>query len=224
MSYPLLSDKGSAVIRKFGILNANVPDGLFFSGIPFPGDYLLNPDGAVREKYFLPDYQTRPTASEVVLKDFGGSVGDDPTTVQAEDVRAKISLSDRKAVAGAQLGIAVEFEVGPGWHIYGQPLPEGYTPTSVVFDDDIVTTQKLAMPKPSPVRFAALNETLMVYEGSFKATGNVLLKQKLTPGEYKLKGTMNFQECNDLECKIPQAARFEIPLQIVAMAPPAPKP
>jgi len=55
----MLSDKGSAVIRKFGILNTNIPEGHPFHGIPFPGDYLVDANGTVRDKQFLPNYETR---------------------------------------------------------------------------------------------------------------------------------------------------------------------
>jgi len=39
------------VIRAFGIFNTNIPeDHKMMYGIPFPGDYLLTPDGIVRDK------------------------------------------------------------------------------------------------------------------------------------------------------------------------------
>jgi hypothetical protein len=223
ITYPLLSDKGSAVIRKFGILNTNVPSDVMFYGIPFPGDYLINPDGTVREKLFLDDYQERPTASQVVLNDYNTATDDNGVTVTADDVAAKITLSNARAFSGNQIGVAIDFTVAPGWHIYGQPLPEGYTPTSVKFDDELVSSQSLAMPKPTPVKFEVLNETLPVYQDSFRATGKILLKQKLPPGDHKLVGTLEFQECNDSLCKMPRTARFEIPIKVEALTPGAPK-
>jgi peroxiredoxin len=49
IEFPMLSDVGSKVIRDFGILNTNVPeDHKMMYGIPWPGDYLLTPDGVVR--------------------------------------------------------------------------------------------------------------------------------------------------------------------------------
>jgi len=212
------------VIRKFGILNTNVPsDVTRFYGIPFPGQYLLDADGTVREKLFLADYQERPTASEVLLTAFGAGVGNNAVTVTAEDVQARVTISDTRSFSGQQLGVAVDFEVASGWHVYGHPLPEGYTPTSVRFDDDLVSVQTLEFPKPTPVRFEALGETLPVYQGKFRAVGSVRLKQKLPPGEHKLSGTLSFQECNDMLCKMPQTVRFELPIKIEAMVPAAPK-
>jgi DsbC/DsbD-like thiol-disulfide interchange protein len=223
--YPMLSDRGSAVIEKFEILNPNVPKDVRFYGIPFPGQYLLAADGTVRAKLFLDDYQERPTASAVLVADLGGAAAGPSAEVGAGDVRARIALSAPSTFSGNQLAFSLDVQVAPGWHIYGEPLPqgEGLTPTAVVFDSEIVSAQNLAMPKPTPMRFAALNETYPVYEGNLHASGTIKLKQKLKPGEYKIGGVFNYQECNDSICKMPQALRFELPITIEPMVPAAPK-
>jgi Disulphide bond corrector protein DsbC/AhpC/TSA family len=221
ISYPMLSDKGSVVIREFGILNTNVPpDVTRFYGIPFPGQYLIAPDDTVKDKLFLADYQERPTASEVLLNDFG--VGGNSVTVQAAGVSAKVTVSDAKSYSGHRLGVTVAFEVAPGWHIYGTPLPAEYTRTQVEFGDDLIQSESLTFPPSTPIKFEALGQTLPVYSGSFKAVGDILLKQQLKPGDYRLTGTIKFQECNDTECKIPQSVPFALPLKIEPMVAAAP--
>ncbi|MBV8454918.1 MAG: redoxin domain-containing protein [Deltaproteobacteria bacterium] len=221
ITYPMLSDHGSLIIRKFGILNTNVPPGTRLYGIPFPGQYLLTPDGIVRDKLFLPDYQTRPTASEVLLKEYGIAAADNGMAITAEDVQVRIVISDKRAFSGQRLGTAANFKVAPGWHIYGEPLPAGYSPTSVKFDDGLVASQALEFPPPKPVKFELLGETLPVYQGEFKATGYILFKQKLPAGEHELTGTLSFQECNDNICKLPQSVRFQIPIKIDPYVPAA---
>jgi peroxiredoxin len=62
ITFPLLSDKDSVVIRRYGILNTNIPPTHTFYGIPFPGEYLVAPDGRVADKVFLRDFQVRATA------------------------------------------------------------------------------------------------------------------------------------------------------------------
>ena len=37
-------------------------------GMPFPGDYLLAPDGTVRDKLFLPSYEHRASATALALR------------------------------------------------------------------------------------------------------------------------------------------------------------
>jgi AhpC/TSA family protein/cytochrome c biogenesis DsbD-like protein len=213
VEYPMLSDKGSTVIRKFGILNTNIPEGHPFYGIPFPGDYVLAPDGTVRDKAFLPDYQTRPTASDVVLKDFGAAQGK-ALSIKSGDLQAIVTLSSDHASSGQELGVAVDFAVGPGWHVYGEPLPEGYIPTTVAFEPDLLASQSWDFPKAPPVEFAAIGEKLPAYHGQFRALGKIVIKPRVDPGTHQLKGAIRFQECNDNICKIPQTVAFELPLRI----------
>ena len=139
-----------------------------------------------------------------------------PVVVSAGNVEARIALSDNHTSSGRKLGVVVEMAVAPGWHIYGEPLPagEGLTPTSIKFDDSLVAWQKLDLPKPTPLKFEALDETYPVYQGSFRAVGDIQLVQQLKPGAYEIAGTLNFQECNDAICKMPQSLRFALPIQI----------
>jgi cytochrome c biogenesis DsbD-like protein len=213
----MLSDQGSRVIRDYGILNTNIPKSLPLYGIPFPGQYLIGPDSVVRDKQFLNDYRERPTASEVLLKDFGVA-GGRKLIVRADDVEAVVQLSAIKAFAGQELGIAVDFHVKPPWHVYGEPLPQNYTATSLRFDDAGVSRQSLTFPKPQPVTIASLGETLPVYTGSFRAAGALVLKRNLKPGDHQLSGALRFQECNSEICKLPRTVDFTLP---IAIEPPA---
>jgi DsbC/DsbD-like thiol-disulfide interchange protein len=168
----------------------------------------------VADKVFLPSFEDRGTASEVLLKDFGTGVGNAVVEVKGDESDARIQLSDSSAFSGQELAVAADFAIKPGWHIYGEPLPKGYVPTAISFDDAMVAQQSFNFPKPAPIKFVALGETLPAYTGQFKAIGKVLLREKLPAGERKLAGELKFQECNDQICKLPQTVRFEIPLMI----------
>ena len=221
IGYPMLSDVGSAVIRKFGILNTNIPEGHPFHGIPFPVDYVIGPDLKVRDKVFQPDYQARPAASEVLLKNFGISDGGPTITIKAEEVAAVITVSSGFAVPGRQLGVAIAFTVASGWHVYGRPISDNYVATSITFEPEFVSAQSLDFSKPTPVEFKALGETLPAYSGTFRASGSILIRANLKPGDYKIKGTLSFQECSDQICKLPQKIEFEVPIKIESMTGPA---
>ncbi|HKV55633.1 MAG TPA: protein-disulfide reductase DsbD domain-containing protein [Candidatus Binataceae bacterium] len=160
----------------------------------------------------------------MLLKEYQTAASGVAVLVDGGEVKALVTLSDNSAFSGQELGVLVDFHVAPGWHIYGKPLPEEYTPTSVTFDNDLVSTQNLELPKPTPVKFELLGDTLPVYEGRFRATGEILLRQKLAQGAHQLGGTLSFQECNDNLCKMPQQVRFEVPLKIEALVPPTQKP
>src|SRR5689334_22292684 len=55
ITFPMLSDPKSKIIKDFGILNTAIPTDVMQYGIPHPGTYIVNVDGAVRSKYFLAD-------------------------------------------------------------------------------------------------------------------------------------------------------------------------
>ena len=67
ITFPLLSDPGSATIRRYGILNTTVPDTNQQSyGIPFPGTFMLNTQGVVTSRFFEQAYQERSTVGSIM--------------------------------------------------------------------------------------------------------------------------------------------------------------
>src|SRR5437016_10294990 len=119
------------------------------------------------------------------------------TVVIAGEVKAQILLSKPHAFTGQPVAVVVNFDIAPGWHVYGRPLPQDYTPVTVKFDNELLSEQSLNFPKPTPVKFKLLDETLPVYQGRFRVNGQIVLRQNLAPGKHSLSGTLGFQECND---------------------------
>jgi len=237
IEYPMLSDVGSKVIRAFGILNTNVPeDHAMLYGIPWPGEYLIEPGGTVRDKAFLRSYEHRASASEVVLRHFD-SAGANSVEIKASVLSAAVSLSTSRCFPGQELGLALELRLEPGWHIYGKPLPANYQAVSLILESPLIGDQSLELPDPQPLLLPALGETLPVYGGGFKAHGKVAIKwsppmpapfmkglgEKIEPGLYEIAGTLRFQACSDDVCEPPQAIKFALPLTIEESVPPAPK-
>jgi hypothetical protein len=116
-----------------------------------------------------------------------------------------------------------EFKLEPGWHVYGTPLPEAYTPTSIAFDDPKIIRQSFELPEARPMEIAALGETLPVYGGSFRGLGSLLLKFPIDAGRTVLSGQLHFQQCSDTVCDAPQTIPFELPLTIEPFVIPTPK-
>jgi DsbC/DsbD-like thiol-disulfide interchange protein len=158
------------------------------------------------------------TAAMTLLFSIGvarsGMNSDNAVKVSAADLAATVALSATHAAPGQELGVTVDFTLGPGWHVYGEPLPDGYIATKVAFADDLVASQSMNFPKATPVEFAAIGEKLPAYKDRFRATGKIRLKPGLKPGDAQVKGSITFQECNDLICKLPKTVEFELPLKI----------
>jgi hypothetical protein len=237
IDYPMLSDQGSKVIRAFGILNTNIPqDHPMLYGIPFPGDYLISPDGTVRDKLFLPSYEHRPSASQMALRHGSITVGNS-VEIKTEVLTATIGLSADRCFPGQELGVSLEVRLKPGWHIYGEPLPKNYQSARVQFEDPIVGEYSLEMPPAKPVLLEALGETLPVYEGEIRALGKLAIKwsppmpakflealgRPIEPGLHQIDGMFRFQACSERVCEAPQTVRFKLPLTIEAGIPAPPK-
>jgi hypothetical protein len=207
-------------------------------GIPFPVDFLIGPDGCVRDKTFVPDYQYRPSASEVVLRNFEDDGRGNSVHVASGPLSATISLSTDRCFPGQELAVSLTIRLKQGWHVYGQPLPANYQSTELTLDGAIVGAYSLELPAPRPIQFPALGETIPAYEGELHATGLLrtrwsppaeakfldgLFGQSAGPGLHQVKGTLRFQACNDSVCEPPTTIEFQLPLVIEAGVPPAPK-
>jgi len=215
IGFPLLSDQGSETIRKFGIFNFNMAPDLRAYGVPHPVEYLVNPSGIVVKKYFVPNYQHRVSGSAVALHEFGTVENDVPSvTLESGALAVQIGLSSAKAFAGQEVGFFAHFALQPGWHIYGAPLPAGYTTTSITFEEGSVLRQNLELPAPEMLDIPALGETLPVYSGSFQGIGTLLLKHPLREGRLVLQGRLSCQQCSDTVCEPPETIPFELALTL----------
>ncbi len=68
ITFPLLSDQGSATIKSYGLLNTTVDAASTNYGIPFPGTFLVNRQGVVTARFFEEAYQERNTVASILLK------------------------------------------------------------------------------------------------------------------------------------------------------------
>jgi hypothetical protein len=101
ITYPLLSDRDSEVIRRFGILNSLIEPHEEIHGIPFPGCYVVDANGRVAAKFFYQVYRDRP-APLAVLRDHLGADVDLSSAPRGEasegGVRVSAVLADRTLV------------------------------------------------------------------------------------------------------------------------------
>ncbi len=215
IGFPLLSDSGSVVIRSFGIFNSNIAPGLRAYGVPHPVEYLVASDGTVLQKYFVPNYQHRVAGSAIVLQEFGVADEQAPhVRMQSGALTVQVGLSTAQGFAGQEISFFAKFALEEGWHVYGVPLPESYTATSVTFDDSKVARQSFVLPQAEPMEIASLGEILPVYGGTFQGTGSLLLKFPLDAGPIILTGKVQFQQCSMSVCEPPEALPFELALNL----------
>jgi hypothetical protein len=114
--FPLLSDPDSEVIRAFGLLHPDYPEGHDLHGVPFPGTIVMDAEGRIVAKYFEESYRVRQTAASVFVRE--GDPGGGGRRLQAEHVSVTPSLSDATAVPGNRITLVLDLEMEPGHHAY----------------------------------------------------------------------------------------------------------
>jgi peroxiredoxin Q/BCP len=64
ITFPLLSDPDSKVIKDYGLLNKEAKGKT--EGIPYPGTMLIDRDGVIRAKLFFDGYRERHAAEDII--------------------------------------------------------------------------------------------------------------------------------------------------------------
>lgn len=136
------------------------------------------------------------------------------SAIRAGGVTVVITPTSLVGAPGREIDVSADFVIPSGWHIYGKPLPEGYTPTAITMESNAIASQSFQFPKPEMVTFAGLGETMPVYKDTVRAAGKLRLRKDLKPGNYSVLAKVEFQECNDTICKLPQSASTTIALVI----------
>jgi len=62
----MLSDENSEIIRAFGLLAENYPQGSFYYGIPHPAIIVVKADGKVSHRFSERNYTDRPDIDTVL--------------------------------------------------------------------------------------------------------------------------------------------------------------
>lgn len=130
ITFPLLSDPGSATIKRYGILNTTVPETNQQSyGIPFPGTFMLSTQGVVTSRFFERAYQERSTVGSIMAR-LGNNVEVQATTLSSPQLELTSFASDRTVAPGTQLSLVLDIRPARGVHVYA-PDVTGYKPVAL---------------------------------------------------------------------------------------------
>lgn len=210
ITYPLLSDTESRVIRAFGILNTLVAEDHKWFGVPFPGTYMVDQNGLVFDHSFYADHGVRDSVASMMTRSFSVSDGEcgSVQVIETGAIKASAWMSADTVRRGQVHTLTVGIEIKPGFHIYGRPIPSGYIPTTLRVDPmDDVKTGDPAYPEPETELL--LGEKVSVYSGSVSVTVPVQSRRR---DSFVLDVHLEYQACDDRECHLPETIRFQLPL------------
>lgn len=211
ITFPLLSDSESKIIRSYGILNTSVAKDSTSYGIPYPGIYVLDPDGKVKAKYFEEDYRERQTAAAILLREFGIEPATPHDSISAKHLSLSTSASSAEARMGRHILLIIDVDLPPRVHVYA-PGVEGYIPIDwKQADTPAAKASDVVFPVPQTLFLEAIKEKVPVFEGHFRLIREIVFgaDEALGPlagkdGHLKLQGTLRYQACDDEKCFLPQ--------------------
>jgi len=202
ITFPLLSDPESKIIRAYGILNEEAPKGPFY-GIPHPGTYILNRQGVVVAKYFEDDYTQRYTASDILVKQFGAAAGAAHSAVEGKHLSVSASAGTAVVHSGQRIALTIDIDLKPGIHVYA-PGVKGYIPIDLAITDSAAVQSHPAIyPASKMLHLKAIDETVPVYTGQIRVVREITIAKAAPAGELTVEGTFRYQACDDQKCYIP---------------------
>ena len=214
ITFPLLSDAGSATIKRYGLLNAAATGRT--AGIPHPGTFVLDARGVVVSRSFEEKYQERASAGSILARTDrvpAGTSSSGTSVVDTPQLTATMSASDATVAPGTRFSLLIDIAPKPKMHVYA-PGQKDYIPVSITLRDDAaVRAHSPVFPRAEKYFFAPLEETQLVFSKPFRIVQDVtvgltpaLREQARAPGAtLTIGGTLRYQACDDAICYLPKA-------------------
>ena len=200
ITFPLLSDQGSATIKRYGILNPVPEWGLgpdkdnplvqaevqkYVSvnrpradmvGMSFPGTFILDRQGRVTSRYFEEFYFERNTVSSIMMR-LGGNGGNvTGTKVSTGQLDVTTYPSDSAIAPGNRLAIAFDITPHAGMHVYA-PGAKNYRIIALnLTPQPFIRALPVKYPAAEVYFFKPLNERVPVYQKPFTLVQEVVFE------------------------------------------------
>ncbi|MBI1747503.1 MAG: redoxin domain-containing protein [Acidobacteria bacterium] len=222
IAYPLLSDAGSEIITKFGLLNTTATD--MSQGMAHPGFLYVDPQGVVKEKFFEDAYTNRFTAGNLMMKLFPELVDTNARRVEAPHMELRLHVSDSPVGPGSRVSLSVDVALPADVHVYA-PGVTGYRPIALELKPSVEFALRPPQYPASKILFLpAIKEKVPVFEGKFKIIQDVVITAdrafigSLGSGkDLTIEGQLRYQACDRQKCYLPTQVPVSWNLKVVPM-------
>lgn len=191
ITFPLLSDVGSATIRRYGIVNTVVEDALSSNskdpalladvqryvtanepaerhrGIPFPGTFVVDRQGRVTSRFFEDFYWERNTTSNIMLRTGTAGAPAEATRISTQHLDVTAYTSDASVGPGARFSLILDVTPKPGMHVYAPGASQYRVINLGVTPAPYLRTSPIRYPPSEIYHFVPLNERVPVYQKPF---------------------------------------------------------
>ena len=212
LEFTMLSDVGSEIIKRYGLLNETVEPTSRVYGIPHPGTFILDADGRVVERFFEQGHQPRNTVSSIAVKLGNPLVGTgvDGTRIETDHLEAVAYPTDEVVAPGNRFSVVLDVTPKAGMHVYA-PGGHSYQVIALrVNPQDGLALHPVAYPESEIYHFAPLDERVEVYQQPFRLVQDVTLpitaeirERATSGGSLTIDGVLEYQACDDAVCYNP---------------------
>ena len=142
-----------------------------------------------------------------------------PRSTAARRVTVTAATDTVEYVRWQEIRLHVFFNVEAGWHVYGRPIPDGYTPVTVDLKaTPEVKVQPAEYPPVRAFKVQGLGEAFYVNEGRFEVRIPFAVNVPPDHGRIDLKARVRYQACSDVECLPPADLSIDLHLDQAAPA------
>ena len=219
VTFTMLSDPDSAVIRQFGILNNMIAkDEHPWYGIPYPGAYVTDSEGTIVAKFFENNFYARPGPEQLLAAAKGREVVLESRMETTGDVTVEVTLDGDSLPAGLTREIVAVLRVPEGQHLYSEPVPEGLVAASIELDETPgILSYTPVFPSTRPLSLTGDGHALQVYDGDVVLRLAVAQNGRSMETDQEgrwvtVSGHVRWQACDQESCGLPEEQRFELRL------------
>ncbi len=229
ITYPLLSDEGSRVIRELGLLNEHLFEHHAYYdvarndehyGVPYAGTFVLDEHGIIADKRFQQSFRERETGVGLIedVFDLISPHQGAETRATAPGVHIRAHLDSPTYAHFQRLRLTIELVIDPGFHVYGRPIPEGYVPLHVEMAPiEGLVVGEVRWPDPRSFTLPGLEEQFWTYEGRIRGSLPLTFSGAPGAGDLTIWVTLAFQVCSASDCLAPTRVTLELPVREVGL-------
>lgn len=198
ITFPLLADHESQVIRQFGVANREYRKGtqldvdqekVYFDGVgrtpvyglAYPSVFVLGPDGKVIWRFVSETSELRLTGAAILERAVGVPVDQSRVLLPPGRVQVSVTSSNTTVGLGNELFLGVELKLPPGLHVYDPKVQQEYKGLNwEVTPSDCWTAGEPVFPASQPLRVPFAPDPLPVFTGTVRLRRALLLRPILS--------------------------------------------
>lgn len=232
ITFPLLSDHDSTVIRAYGVQDRKYHEGsqvydesaeIPVYGIAYSAVFVLDRSRKVKWRFAAETEQLRLTGATILERGAGLVTRAARSDLDGGKVQIQLTASNAALGLGQRSILGVELKIPPGVHVYGPQVGKEYHGLDWQMESSSCATVGEADFPGSSLKLMAFDtQQLPVYEGTVRITRELIIPPSIQPNnaavfnlfranclkdasKLAVAGTLQFQACDDVQCFPPRS-------------------